>query len=79
VLAVAPSDCTDDLAAPVPIAWSDTRRLQRNYLPAVLAPALIELADRLTASHLLFADGPAAAAISGGGSRLGSACAPLST
>ena len=61
VLVVAPSDCADDLGS----AGAD--RVVRyatpamgTYLPAVLAPALIGLADRLTASHLLFADGPAA-------------------
>ncbi|HEX4584814.1 MAG TPA: electron transfer flavoprotein subunit alpha/FixB family protein [Burkholderiaceae bacterium] len=58
VLAVVPSDCTDDLGG----AGAD--RVARyalpaagTYLPAVLAPALIELAHRHGASHLVFGEG----------------------
>jgi electron transfer flavoprotein alpha subunit len=59
VVVVVPTGCTDDLGG----AGAD--RVVRyampeaaTYLPAVLAPALIELAHRTAAGHLLFAEGP---------------------
>ena len=59
VLLVVPSNCTDDLGG----AGAD--RIVRyatppagSYLPAVLATALVELAQRTRAAHLLFGDGP---------------------
>jgi electron transfer flavoprotein alpha subunit len=63
VLLVVPSDCDEDLGA----AGAD--RVVRYampasgaYLPTVLAPALVDLAQRQGARHLLFAEG-----VSGGG------------
>ncbi|HEX4599442.1 MAG TPA: electron transfer flavoprotein subunit alpha/FixB family protein [Burkholderiaceae bacterium] len=63
VLLVVPTDCTDDLGG----AGAD--RVVRyappcagDYLPAVLAPALVELAQRHNARHLLFGEGPAGGA-----------------
>jgi electron transfer flavoprotein alpha subunit len=63
VLVVVPSDCEDDLGA----AGADrvvcyATPASGTYLPAVLAPALVELAHRHRASHLLFGDGPAGGA-----------------
>jgi electron transfer flavoprotein alpha subunit len=59
VLVVAPLDCADDLG----LAGAD--RVVRyalpaagTYAPAVLAPALVELARGHGATHLLFAEGP---------------------
>jgi N,N-dimethylglycine/sarcosine catabolism electron transfer flavoprotein subunit alpha len=61
VLLVVPSNCMEDLGE----AGAD--RVVRyatpsagTYLPIVLAPALIELAQQHGARHLLFADGPTA-------------------
>jgi electron transfer flavoprotein alpha subunit len=72
VMVVAPSDCSDDLGG----AGAD--RLIRyaaptagTYLPAALAGALVELAHRHHARHLLFVDGPA------GGGDLGRRVAAL--
>jgi electron transfer flavoprotein alpha subunit len=63
VLVVVPFDCSDDLAGAgadrvvrYPMPASGT------YLPAVLAPALIDLAHGHGASHLLFGEG-----LTGGG------------
>jgi electron transfer flavoprotein alpha subunit len=60
VLLVVPSDCTDDLGG----AGADrvvhyATPSAGTYLPTALTQALVDLAQRYAARHLLFADGPA--------------------
>ncbi len=60
VLVVVPTGCTDDLGsagADLVVRYSTPEA--GTYLPAVLAPALIELAHRHAVRHLLFSERPA--------------------